>query len=253
MNRGKQKVWKAWVWIQSSRPFEGTVISTLLRTIWPGQRGSLRKPRCATRLRDAPASPPCTCPETAGTALLTDHLQKHWNSKLARIPSQCSSALQTCASPEESLQAVHTTALPALPCPLITMCHGWISSCFLQKQARAWCHSRNQQVTSLQIPSTEIQQCWKFQKDSLSRARSDPHHSSSQQALLLWDCPPLFPCQVLPRTWADWFRAKLPAPFAWSWGTAQIHIQPVSTAWWLPHTFFHQAANAVYVSASEVS
>lgn len=66
-SRSKWKVWDAWFWIQSSLPSEGTGVSTLLRTIWPGQRGSLRKPRCATWLRDMPASQP--------------YLHKSWNSR----------------------------------------------------------------------------------------------------------------------------------------------------------------------------
>lgn len=149
------------------------------------------------------------------------------------------------------MQAEHTTAPPALPCPLITMCHGWISSwgsCLLRKQARA---DATAQISKSRAFRLRAQRC-SSAGNSRKRAHQGPEVSLTIQAANEHFCfgglSSPFPPQVSKMTLADWFRAKLPTWFALSWATAQIHIQPISTAWWLPHAFFYQAANADYIS-----
>lgn len=134
------------------------------------------------------------------------------------------------------MQAEHSKAPPALLYPLITTCHGWTSSWgsyLLRKQARADATA----VMNLQMRSMETQQCWKFQKDTIQAV--------NKHLFVL----PFPPPQVLTMPLAAWFRAELPVWCSLSWAIAQLHIEPVSTAWWLPHAFLHQAASADCISA----
>ena len=108
------------------------------------------------------------------------------------------------ASPDEPMRVAHTAAPPALPCPLITTCHGWIcswGSSLLRKQASADATAETSKSRAFRSRAQRYSSVGNARKT----AHQGPEMSLTIQAankhLCFGSCPPLSPLTFRHRLW----------------------------------------------------